>query len=103
MASAQDRQDGSVGRGVDELVGVPTRGQRAGLGLAVADDAGDDQVGGVKGGAEGVELAVAVAVAGADGEVEMLGATVGPFAAAALLGGARRRWSCWGQSPVMRF
>jgi len=55
----QDRQDGPVGRGVEELIGVPAGGQRAGLGLAVADDAGDDQVGVVEGGAEGVAERVA--------------------------------------------
>ena len=38
---------------------VPARGQRAGLGLAVADDAGDDQVGVVERRAEGVAEAVA--------------------------------------------
>jgi len=40
----QDRQHGAVGPGVQELVGVPARRQRSGLGLAVADDAGDEQV-----------------------------------------------------------
>ena len=40
----QDRQDGAVPRRVQELVGVPARCQRSGLGLAIADDAGDDQV-----------------------------------------------------------
>ena len=33
----QDRQHGAVARRVEELVGVPAGGQRAGLGLAVAD------------------------------------------------------------------
>src|SRR6185437_16718186 len=31
--------------GIEELVGMPRRGQRSGLRFAVADDAGDDQVG----------------------------------------------------------
>ncbi len=41
----QDRQDRPVARGIEELVRMPARGQRAGFRLAVADDAGDDQVG----------------------------------------------------------
>ncbi len=44
----------AVGRRVLELVRVPARRERAGLGLTVADDAGDDQVGVVERGAEGV-------------------------------------------------
>ena len=38
---------------------MPARGQRAGLGLAVADDAGDDQVGVVEHRAKGMAQAVA--------------------------------------------
>ena len=38
---------------------MPAGGQRSGLGLAVADDAGDDQVGVVERRAEGVAEAVA--------------------------------------------
>ena len=38
---------------------MPAGGERAGLGLAVADDAGDDQVGVVERRAEGVAEAVA--------------------------------------------
>ena len=41
----QDRQHRAVMRRIEELVGVPGRRERAGLGLAVADDTGDDQVG----------------------------------------------------------
>ncbi len=55
----QDRQHRAVACGVEELVGVPARRQRPGLGLAVADDAGDQQVGVVEGGAERVRQAVA--------------------------------------------
>ena len=55
----QDRQHGAVGPRVQELVRVPAGGQRARLGLAVADDAGDDQVGVVEGGAERVDERVA--------------------------------------------
>ena len=38
---------------------MPGRRQRPGLGLAVADDAGDDQIGIVEGGAIGVDERVA--------------------------------------------
>ena len=55
----EDRQHGSVVRGVQELVGVPARGQWAGLGFAVADDTCDDQLRVVKRCAEGVAQAVA--------------------------------------------
>ena len=50
----QNRQHRAVRDGVDELVAVPRGGERAGLGLAVADDAGGDQVGVIHHGAEGV-------------------------------------------------
>ena len=40
----QDRQHGTVVRRIQELVRLPARRERAGLGLAIADDAGDDQV-----------------------------------------------------------
>jgi hypothetical protein len=39
----QDRQHRAVAGGIQELVGMPGGGQRAGLRLAVADHAGDDQ------------------------------------------------------------
>ena len=55
----QHRQHGAVARGIDELVGVPAGGQRARLGLAVADDAADEQVGVVERGAVGVHERVA--------------------------------------------
>ena len=55
----QDRQHRSVPRRVQELVRVPARGERAGLGLAVADHAGDQQVGVVERGAVGVRERVA--------------------------------------------
>ena len=41
----EDRQDCAVGRGVEELVRVPARRERPGLGLAVADDAGNEELG----------------------------------------------------------
>ena len=40
----EDRQHAAVAGRVEELVAVPAGGERAGLRLAVADDAGDDQV-----------------------------------------------------------
>ena len=55
----QDRQHGAVARRVEELVRVPARGQRPGLGLAVADDAADEQVRVVERGAVGVHERVA--------------------------------------------
>ena len=50
----EERKNGAIPGGVEELVGVPARGQRARLGLAVADDARDEEVGVVEGGAERV-------------------------------------------------
>ena len=41
----QDRQHRAVGGRIEKLVGMPRRGQRTGLRLAVADDAGDDEIG----------------------------------------------------------
>jgi hypothetical protein len=45
----EDRQDRAVGDRVKELVGVPARRERPRLRFAVADHAGDDQVGVVEG------------------------------------------------------
>src|SRR5262245_7079227 len=50
----QDRQDNAVGHGIEKLVGMPARGERSSLRLAVADNAGDDQIRIVVGGAVGV-------------------------------------------------
>src|SRR6266568_5027544 len=50
----QDRQHGAVATGVEQLVRMPARGQRAGLRLAVAYDARDEQVGIVEGGSVSV-------------------------------------------------
>src|SRR6516225_6980838 len=47
----QDWQDHAVGRRVQELVGMPARGEGPCFGLAIADNAGDDEVGVVVGGA----------------------------------------------------
>jgi hypothetical protein len=55
----QDREDGAVGARVEELVRVPGGGERAGLGLAVADDAADEQVGVVECGPVGMGERVA--------------------------------------------
>ena len=41
----QDRQHAAVADRVEELVAMPAGGQRPGFGFAVADHAGDDQVG----------------------------------------------------------
>ena len=48
----QDRQHGAVGDRIEELVRVPCGGERPGLRLAVADDAGDDEIGIVEHGSE---------------------------------------------------
>ncbi len=63
----QDRQDRAVVDGVEELVGVPGRGERARLGLSVTDHAGDEQIGVVEGGAVGVGERVSQLAALVDG------------------------------------
>ncbi len=55
----QDRQHRAVGDRIEEFVGLPSGRERPGFGLAVADDAGDDQAGIVEGGAEGVAQRIA--------------------------------------------
>ena len=50
----QDRQHGSVGDGVEKLVGLPCGRQGARFRFAVADHAGDDQTGIVEHGSEGM-------------------------------------------------
>jgi hypothetical protein len=55
----QDGQHRAVGDRVEKLVGLPGGGQRPGLGLAVADDAGDDKGGIVERCAEGVAEGIA--------------------------------------------
>ena len=55
----QDWQNRTIGNRVEELVGVPAGRQRSGLGLAVADNTGHDQVGVVESGAVGVRDGVA--------------------------------------------
>ncbi len=63
----QDRQDDTVGRRIEELVGVPAGRERSGLGFAVAHDAGDDEIGIVEGRAIGVRERVAEFTAFMDG------------------------------------
>ena len=55
----QDRQHGAVADRVEQLVGLPRGRQRTGFRFAVADDAGDDQLGIVECGAEGVAERIA--------------------------------------------
>ncbi len=63
----KDGEDGAVAGGVEKFVGVPACGERAGFGFAVADDAGDPEVGIVEDGAEGVGEGVAKLAAFVDG------------------------------------
>ncbi|MEY9214610.1 hypothetical protein ABH917_004056 [Thermobifida halotolerans] len=63
----QDRQDRAVAHRVEEAGRLPASGERPGLGLAVADDGGDHQVGVVEGRAEGVGERVAEFAALVDG------------------------------------
>jgi hypothetical protein len=55
LVEVQDRQHGTVVGGVEEADPLPRALQRGGLRLAVADDAGDEQVGVVERGTEGVD------------------------------------------------
>ena len=55
----QHRKHRSITDGVQEFVGMPGSGQRARLGLAISDHAGDDQVGIVESRTKGVREAVA--------------------------------------------
>ena len=63
----QDRQHSPITHGIDELVGMPRRRQRPGLGLTVAHDAGDDQIGIVERHAVGVRETVAEFASFVDG------------------------------------
>jgi hypothetical protein len=63
----QDRQHHAVGGRIEELVGVPGRGQRAGFRLAIADDAGDDEIGIVEHRPEGMAERIAELAALMDG------------------------------------
>jgi len=55
----KDRQHGAVVHRVQELVGMPARCERAGLGLTVSDHAGDEEVRVVERGAVRVRQRVA--------------------------------------------
>ncbi len=55
----QDGQHGAVVDRVEEFVRVPARGMRAGLRFAIADHAGDQQIGIVKGRAKGMRERIA--------------------------------------------
>jgi len=50
----KDRQNGPVGDRVEKLVGLPCGSQGAGFRFTVADDAGDNQIGIVECGPEGM-------------------------------------------------
>ena len=63
----QDRQHDTVGARVDELVGLPAGGQRAGLSFAVADDGRDEQARVVHHSAVGVGQGVTQLAAFVDG------------------------------------
>ena len=82
----QDGQHAAVADGVEELVAVPAGGQRPRLRLAVADDAGDDQVGIVKGRAVGVRQGVAQLAAFVDGAGRLRGDVAGDAAGERELG-----------------
>src|SRR5260221_14637043 len=55
----KDRQNRPVRRLVEEFVGMPARRQRSSFRLAVADDAGNDQIGVVEGCSVGVRDGIA--------------------------------------------
>ena len=55
----KDRKNRAITCRIQKLVGVPTGGKRAGFRLAVADDAGDDQIRIVESGAIGVDQGIA--------------------------------------------
>ena len=73
----EDGQHRAVQRGIEELVGMPGRRQRAGLGLAVAHDASDDQVRVVKRRAVGVGDRVAQLASLVDGARSLGGHVAG--------------------------
>jgi hypothetical protein len=50
----QDRQHGAVANRIEQFVGLPSGCQRAGFRLSIADDAGNDQIGIVECGSEGM-------------------------------------------------
>ena len=63
----QDRQDRAVVHRIEKFVGMPAGGEWTGFRLAVAHDAGDQEVGIVEGGTVGVRQAIAEFTAFIDG------------------------------------
>src|ERR1700730_3188169 len=55
----QDWQHRAIGRRIEKLVGMPRAGQGSGFRLAIADDAGDDEIGIVEHRAERVTERIA--------------------------------------------
>ena len=78
----EDGEHRAIGGGIEEFVGVPAGGERAGLRFAVADDAGDDEIGIVECRAIGVHKRVAELAAFVDGagsfRRDVAGDSVGP-------------------------
>ena len=81
----EDRQHAAVAGRVEELVAVPAGGERPGLRLAVADDAGDDQVRVVERGPVGVAQGVAQLAAFVDAARGLRGDVAGDAAGEAEL------------------
>ena len=82
----QNGQHAAVAGRVEELVAVPAGGQRSRLGLAVADDAGDDQVGVIEDRAVGVRQCIAQLAAFVDGAGRLRGDVAGNAAGERELG-----------------
>src|SRR6516165_5540122 len=55
----EDWQNDSVGRGIQEFVGMPARRKWSGLRFAIADHTGDDQTGVIKGSPIGMRKRIA--------------------------------------------
>src|SRR5581483_9312122 len=81
----QDGEHAAVAGRVEELVAVPAGGQRPGFRLAVADDAGNDQIRVVEGGAVGVAQGVAQLAALVDAAGGLRGDVAGDAAGEAEL------------------
>ena len=55
----ENGEHGTIGDGIEKLVRVPGGSERGGFGFAIADDAGNDEIGIVKGGAVRMQQRVA--------------------------------------------
>lgn len=55
----QDRKDRAVASGIEELVTMPTGGERAGFRLAITDNGSGDKIGVVEDGAERMRQRIA--------------------------------------------